>query len=226
MFIYERVSFSRRKKQITRVSAAFAFVVWLVSACGSNTSPFVEQREVTAGSLGALSIGMTSEVALSAARTMGASLVAPIPCADFRVTQSNLADLPPLSSLEGLRVTDYKGLFADVYFADGRVSRLVASPGFGAIGLNQGDDLQVARAKITSNLQAHDDLMAHAIVDHNRQDTVSLDADPNGSTKELMHDCWRFEINSIKPAGAIYDLSFHEAHLAKIAYRRPRLRVD
>ena len=205
---------------------ALVSVVLLVTACGSNTSPFVEQREVTAGSLGALSIGMTSDIALSAARSMGASLVAPIPCGDFRVSQSNLAELPPLSSLEGLRVTDYQNFFVDVYFADDKVSRLVGAPGATTIGLNEGDDLQTARAKITSAMQSRNGLVAHAIVDHNRQDVVSLASNPDSGPKALLHNCWRFEVSSIKPAGATYDIWFDEGRLTKIVYRRSRLRVE
>lgn len=220
------MSFLPQQTQVTFASAACVSVVMLVTACGSNTSPFVEQREVTAGNLGALSIGMTSDVALSAARSMGASLVAPIPCVDFKVSQSNLAELPTLSSLEGLRVTDYQHFFVDVYFADDKVSRLVGSPGATTMGLNEGDDLQTVKAKIASAMQSRSDLVAHAIVDHSRQDVVSLAPNPDNGSKALLHNCWRFEVSSIKPAGATYDLRFDEGRLTKIVYRRSRLRVE
>jgi hypothetical protein len=199
-----------------------AVVGMQLAAC--NQAPFVEEHDTKSGEFRGLRIGMNMEQAFSTARSLGAKLIAPIPCDNFRVNQGNQRDLPALDSLEGIRITDSHGLFEDLYFRAGRVVRVESSPKTSPLlSVSNGDATSGLREKIISLLQTRQDLMVHAIVNHEDQDVVSLS---ETMPTTYLHDCWRFELTDVKPAGATFDLTFNRGSLTDILYRRARIRSE
>lgn len=161
-----------------RTPIAFSVVTLLTSlvACGANTSPLVEEHEFTSGSYSGLTIGMNKAEAVSAAKILGAKFATPHPCRDFNVSKKNLNDLPTLEVLEGIRVTRASGIYADFYFIDGVASKGSSSPGADfASFANTGDGLEAVRQKLVALLTANPDLMAHAILRNQGNNTLSLD---------------------------------------------------
>jgi hypothetical protein len=188
---------------------------------------FVEQHELTAGSLNGLAIGMTRDQVLGVAKTLGAHVISATPCMKFRISASAASSLPSPSDLEGVRITDSQYHFQDIYFASGKISRIARTPRTDLVpGIAVGDNIEQVR-KILSTTESRDELAIMPIVDLQNGGVVTMgdgsspNADPLGS-----HSCWQFEINSVAPAGAVYEIEFGASGLKRILYRRPRIRSE
>jgi len=209
-------------------SVVLACSLVVLAACGTgNSSSLVEQREVTAGEYNGLVIGMDRGRTLEAAKALGAQVISVTPCNTFRVSAGSSSSLPSLTGLEGIRLTDSESHFEDIYFADGKVSRIAHTPGTDLLaGVGVGDDIDVVGKRLITGVSTGG-LAVTPIVDMGNGGVVTLSgtgplpANPLGS-----HNCWRFEINSVAPAGATYEIEFHRDSLKRVLYRRPRVRVD
>ena len=197
---------------------------FLLAACSKGNPALVEQREVTAGEYNGLVIGMDRDRTVEAVKALGAQVISAIPCGPFRVSTGSADTLPSLADLEGIRVTDSVSHFEDIYFVNGKVSRIAHTPGVDLLaGIAVGADLDVVRKKLASTAG----LTATPIVDLQNGGVVtlsgadSLPANPLGS-----HTCWRFEVNSVAPAGAVYEIDFGPGGLKRVLYRRPRVRAE
>jgi hypothetical protein len=204
------------------LAGLIAFVA--LTACGSNGPPLVEEHETTSGQFQGFEIGMNMGQAFSNARNLGATLIAPIPCQHFRVSSENIDELPPLGDSEGVRITDFKGAYVDLYFADQHVLRVASSPSVPfVVPISVGDDVTDAQDKLRGLLRSARDLVVHPIVNHEKQDTLALN---ESMPTSYMHKCWRFELTGVKPAGATFDLTFDQHGLTRILYRRSRIRAE
>jgi hypothetical protein len=202
-------------------------VILLLTSCGRGDFPFVEQREVIRGGLNGLMIGMRPYEALVAAKRLGATLISPTPCNPFRISRGNLGDMPSFRGIEGIRVTDARGVFVDIYFSGSQVSSVVRSPVAGALpSIPLGTTIQSARVALLSDLKANGDLSMVPIVNHDRVNVLTLEDISMAAKKMQAHQCWMFEVNVVKPAGATFSLTFGSTGLEKILYRRPRIRAD
>jgi hypothetical protein len=198
--------------------------LFLLMACGSGNA-LVEQREVTAGEYNGLVIGADKDRTLKAVQALGAQVISATPCDSFRVPLGSSSSLS-LGNLEGIRITDSESHFEDIYFKDGKVSRSAHTPGKDLVaGIAVADDLEAVRKKLTTG-GSTEGLAATPIVDMQNGGVVTLSgtAPPAGSLGA--HSCWRFEINSVAPAGAVYEIDFGQTGLKRILYRRARVRVE
>jgi hypothetical protein len=194
---------------------------------GADTSLLVEQRVIKAGTYNGLSIGMTKTQAFSVASRLGAAVISPSPCDSFVVSKKNMSDLPALSTIEGVRLNDRDGSYVDIYLKGGQVSNTKASPTLSfPVPVSIGDESAVAREKLISALKTRGSLSVTAIVGENNGALSLNPATPPDPAATRQHNCWIFELTNVKPAGATYQLVFTEDGLAKIVYRRARVRVD
>ena len=209
-------------------TALVVLISTCICGCGGDHSIFVEEHVITKGTFNGLAIGMMRPQVLSIASTLGARYISPTPCQDFRISKSNSDELPSLAGLEGLRVTNEKTGFVDVYFSGGSVSKIVRSPiALFLTEIKVGDDVESVRASLLAILKFRETFTVAPIVNTNNDaGTSPLD---RISVKEAdidSHDCWQFEINSVKPAGAVYKVTFATNWLKRIVYRRPRVNVN
>lgn len=206
---------------------ALIAVLLCLTACRPTSSPFVEQRQITAGSLNGFSIGMSPSQALPAAKRLGAKFITPTPCAPFIVTGASLSQIPSFHGLEGVRVTDARPGFVDAYFSGGKVSAVVRSPiGQSLPTIPVGDTVEDLREALASNMSADSSLSVAPIVNISEVGALSLEDMSSTAEKMKSHRCWLFELTSVKPAGATYELAFGTAGLETILYRRARIRAD
>jgi hypothetical protein len=197
------------------------------TAWGADTSLLVEERVIKTGTYNGLSIGMTKLQAFSVASRLGAAVIAPSPCDPFVVSKDNAGDLPSLSTVEGVRLTDTNGSYVDIYIKGGQVSKIILSPtpSF-PVPVSIGDKTTVAKEKLISALMARSSLSIHPIVGEN---TNALKLNSNTLADQAaagQHNCWKFELTRVKPAGATYELVFADNGLSMIIYRRARVRVE
>jgi hypothetical protein len=195
-------------------------------ACGSENSALVEQREVTAGEYNGLVIGADKDHTLEAVKALGAQVISATPCDPFRVALGS-SDSLSLGNLEGIRVTDPKSHFEDIYFKDGKVLRRTHTPGTELVaGIADGDDVEAVGKKLTTG-GSTEGLTATPIVDMQNGGVVTLSGSESVPANTLgSHNCWRFEINSVAPAGAVYEIDFGQTGLKRILYRRARVRTE
>jgi len=79
--------------------------------------------------------------------------------------------------------------------------------------------------KIRNVISTHADTYAHPIIQYDALDSIHLDAALPDSTRAAdLRDCWDVEVNSVKPAGALYELTFRQNTLVKISYTRSWIR--
>jgi len=206
-----------------RVVATISVALLVTVGCGKEMSLFVERHVITVGTFDGLTIGMSRAATFAAARQLGATTVSAIPCAGFE----HVRELPTLSGLEGIRINDEKS-YVDIYFLDGHVTKIVSSPVVDFVTrVSIGDKEDAARKELDVLLRSVSDLRASTIVRHDGDDTLHLTAlSSDDERKFKSHDCWSFEVTSIKPAGAIYDITFNKAGLTMIIYRRARIRAE
>lgn len=190
-----------------------------------NASIFVEIHEVTNGDINGLVIGMPISQVLKVAKGLGAKTITPVPCLKFGVSGADPNNLPPLAELEGVRVTNSQGAFADIYFANGFVSRIVHTPRIHFMtATTVGDPLSRVHAQLLSNLETSQGLVVRPIVDSKIQGIVVI---AHATAIELRsHRCWQFETNAVRPAGAVYEIEFGNDSLRRVGYRRPRIRIE
>jgi hypothetical protein len=198
-----------------------------LAACGKGSTMFVEQREISAGSFNGLAIGMSREQVLGVAKTLGAHVISATPCMMFRISASAANSLPSPGDLEGVRITDRQSHFQDIYFINGKVSRITHTPGIDLLpGAAVGDNIDHVR-KILSAGESTDDLAIMPIVDLENGGVLTIDDGSSLNANALgSHNCWRFEINSVAPAGAVYEIEVGTVGLKRILYRRPRIRSE
>jgi hypothetical protein len=184
-------------------------------------------REISTGSFNGLAIGMNKADAFLAARNLGGHLATAIPCGDV-VRKDNLNGMPWLDRAEGIRVAEFSGRYTQAYFSVGRVASVESSPNLDSALASLfiiGDDLNTVRQKVTSTLGSRSNMYAHPIIHHDVLGSIDLDAAlPNAEGTTGLRDCWKFEVTSVKPAGAYYELTFGQNRLTKISYRRPWIR--
>jgi hypothetical protein len=184
-------------------------------------------REVTSGSFHGLTIGMNKADAFVAARNLGATLASAIPCGNV-VRRDSVDEIQWLDDAEGVRVTESGGQFIDAYFSGDRVVRIYFSPNadedFARL-FARGDDRSTVRLKVSNVVSTRANTYAHPIIQHDALDSIHLDAALPDSTRAAeLRDCWNVEVNSVKPAGALYELTFKQNTLVKISYTRPWIR--
>jgi hypothetical protein len=212
-----------------RATQIMPLVVLIVSCtcCGGDRSIFVEEHVTTAGTFNGLTIGTMSPQVLSVASTLGATQINPTPCEDFRISLSNVSQLPPLAELEGVRVTN-KNSFVDIYFAGNVVTRIVRSPLPAFLtDISIGNDMSVVRAALIATLKSTADASIAPVVNTGSDWGVLILDGISGKQPDIdSHNCWQFEINSVRPAGAFYKLVFANKRLESIKYRRPRINTE
>lgn len=85
------------------------------------------ERQISTGSFNGLTIGMGKPEAFLAARSLGAHLATAIPCGAV-VREDTYDGLTWLDHAEGVRVSDYRGPYAQAYFPASRVASVESSP--------------------------------------------------------------------------------------------------
>jgi hypothetical protein len=210
-----------------RLIAAMLAILVISSGCGDGSTFLVERHQITKGSYDGLTIGMDKAAALAVAKALGADVASPFPCMWFSVSQKNLRELPKLTDVEGLRLFGGQLILVDIFLSDGRVSKIYEFPAAHiASPVNIGDDAADVRAKIVALVNLRSDAHVQPIVPR-FDDTLHLDSSSQMDEKTLKaHQCWDFELPTVKPAGAFYELTFNDQKLTKISYRRPRIRLD
>jgi hypothetical protein len=198
------------------------------SACGANDSMFVEQKEIKQGSLNGFVIGMDHAQVLTVARNLGARVISPTVCNAFQISKINSAELPALQTIEGIRVTNSQNQFMDIFFLDGRVSKIAQTPGSNIIGgISVGDGADGVRERVLNSLELQDGVSVTPIVDYNDKGPLPTDNFSLATGRDLAaHNCWKFEINSVAPAGAVYVIQFGTTGLQRVLYRRPKIRTE
>jgi hypothetical protein len=205
-----------------------ALIAVAMVACGGDNPLLVEQREIRTGNFNGLAIGMNREQALAVAKKLGAYMVSAIPCQRFRISKDNATELPSLSGLDGIRVTNRRDLFADIYFGDGQVSKITRSPTTDLMATTGiGDRVDAVRARLLLDLNSQDGLSVTPIIADENSSTLKLgDLASDQALRFQSHNCWRFEVNSVAPAGATYEIYFGDGGLERISYRRPRIKSE
>lgn len=187
----------------------------------------IETRVIKTGTYNGLSIGMTKMQAFAVASRLGATVIAPSPCDSFRVSKRNIGTLPTFATIEGVRLVDASGSYVDIYLKGGLVSKTIVSPTLSfPVPVSIGDETPLARQKLISALMARSTLSVFPIVG---EDNNALPLNPDSPADQTVisqHNCWKFELTNVKPAGATYELKFAGDGLSRIVYQRARVRVD
>jgi len=189
---------------------------------------FVEQRSITQGQFNGLSIGMDRAQTLAVVKKLGVHVISPTPCDLFRISKANAAELPSLRGVDGVRITDRQSHFMDIYLSGGRVSKIAQTPESDIIASTSvGNDENVVRDKILKNLESQDGLLVVPIVEYNDHGSLPNDNVSSANPLDLeSHNCWLFEVTSVSPAGATYEIQFGTAGLQGILYRRRKIRTE
>jgi hypothetical protein len=199
----------------------------LLTGCGESGSLLVEQHEITEGGFNGLKIGMNRIQVVDVATALGTRLMTAVPCEKFRVYTGSTNILPSFVGLEGIRITDDQSHFQDIYFRTGKVTKVVGTP---AVELVAGVTTGQAVSDLRDLLGSKDSsarLAISPIVDVEDAGILNLDVGASSVEGRVQkHDCWRFEVNSVKPAGAVYEIAFGPSGLNSIKYRRARIRSE
>ena len=200
----------------------------VLALAGCSESALVERQEITSGGFNGLLIGMDKPAVLQSAGRLKATHMKPIACVPFRITQSNASSLPALEAIDGVRVVTDAGRFVDVYFSNRRVSKVLSSAeSLAEVGIHVGDNLQSARRQLLKALREGNKVVVTPIISFAAGEYVSLATITGEETKSLYsYDCWKFEVQSVSPAGATYDVTFQQGLLRHISYHRPRVQVE
>jgi hypothetical protein len=182
------------------------------------------RREISSGSFHGLTIGMDKPSAFLAARNLGATMAFAIPCGNV-VRRDNADQVQWLDDAEGVRVMESGKQFIDTYFSGDRIVRIYVPPNadenFARL-FATGDDRSTARLAVHKAITTRANTYAHPIIEHDALDSVHLDAAlPDATRAATLRDCWNIEVTSVKPAGALYKLTFKKNHLVKISYTHP-----
>lgn len=202
----------------------------LFAGCGTTleTHTLFETKTVSQGTYRGLEIGATREVTLDAIRLLGANGVVPIPAESFIVARANIRDVARIEGLEGIRLTNYRGLSIDLFFKEKQVVRVRRSvPAKDNEWFHEGESVIDVGKKLEEVLTSDESLVAFPIVYYEGNGWVDL----NQPNSEILHDldrysAWKFEVAHDKPAGALFEVFFANDRLARIDYRRARIRLE
>jgi len=203
-------------------------LVWVLAGCkdGLNALLF-ESSTTTTGSFRGLKIGATKEQTVQEIAKLGVRVVQPRPLVDFEIGRDNISELARIESVESIRVMNYAGLSIDLRFDSGTVAQIRKSyPARNNSWFKEGDSVSDVKSKLADLLSAGN-LVVFPIVFPN---VVSRIDSSEGLHRVLIdlkrYDAWTFELTSDRPAGARVELYFTEERLARIEYRRARVRLD
>jgi hypothetical protein len=184
-------------------------------------------RDISAGTFHGLTIGMDKADTFLAARNLGATLATAIPCG-YVVRRDNLDQLPWLDHAEGVRVSESGRQFIVGYFSGDRIVKIYAPQNVDqdfAQLFSIGDDRSTVRVAVRNAISTRANTYAHPIIQHDALDSVHLDAIlPDATRASALRDCWNFQVTTVKPAGAYYELTFKQNGLVKVSYTRPWIR--
>ena len=199
-----------------------------VVAAGCTNEVFVETRDVTSGMVGKFSIGMTKEQALLTARHEDVHAIKPVlppnPSIDFR----NFDSLAPHRDGHALALFAGDRMRVVYMLSDGR---------FLASGLERGfeDPLKDYSSdrprefieKLKQLLLSDHALSIREVASSANHAWFDLSGDTGPDQgSPVSYDVWSFEVSRIQPAGASYTIYFADDRIVRIAYSRPRIRLE
>jgi hypothetical protein len=198
--------------------------------CGCDSILF-ERHAVTSGAFRGIEIGATKEATLRQIRELGASAVRAEPTEAFVITQQNKQELTRIKGLdediEGVQIVTTHGLSIDVFFREGAVDTFkIANPMRKVDWLRKGEPIDDLIRTLSDLMEATRDYAVVPLVRANGRPWVELDEPFEKDLSFLRKfSAWSFEL-SADPDGSIFRLHFDGDRLARLDYRRPRVRLD
>ncbi|SFF06033.1 hypothetical protein SAMN02799615_02346 [Dyella marensis] len=216
----------RHKFDIFAVPMWIGLLLHMTLVVGCANDAFVESRDVVSGSAGEFSVGMTKEQVLSIARQEAVHAIKPVLYQEPSVNFSNSDSLVLPKSGHALALFDNDRVRV-VYTLSQR--GFLASEGADKDPLSAYSDerpheflLALRRLLATNHALSVREVVASA-------NGVWFDLDaPEGKVQgtPISYDIWSFEVSHVKPAGASYVVYFANDRVVRIAYSRPRIRVE
>jgi hypothetical protein len=213
--------------------ASSCYKVLILSIClglslGCTNSLFVESQEVTQGEIEHFKIGMNKQQVFDVARGEGVRAITPILNAASSVDYSNVSALESPGNGRSLELSysQYQKViftFGDCKVAGARLLGDSNDSWKDFIGRTPDELVASIRTAMTGNHV----LSAREVISSENQAWFSIDQKHNEGMGTLgAYDVWSFSLSTTKPAGAEFVIYFSEGSVARISYRRPRIRVD
>lgn len=214
-----------------RTFACIVLAAGAVTLAGCDSivnSLLVESHSVTEGSFNGLYIGASKTDVLGQIKTLQVNSVSPIPIIDFRITKANLNEIDKVLLVNGIRITNHRGLAVDVFYEKGIISLVRRSvPAKSNVWFHEGQKIDILLEELRSILIEDPDLEVFPIIFYVGSGWVSItDPLPEVLKNLNQHDAWTFLSASDKPSGSTYEIYFKDNHLIRIEYRRQRIRLD
>jgi hypothetical protein len=199
------------------------------TGCDAAMDPLLfEKQTIETGSFRGIQIGSSKMDTLKQVKTLGAYAVKPISPTDFEITARNIQEIDKLRQVEGVRVTDHRGLAIDLKFESGSVKLIRRSvPAKDNSWFHENQKIDDVTAEIRKRLNENPQLVVFPIVFYEGDGWVNVTGSLDEPIKTLRpYDAWTFGLASDKPGGSHFDLYFDGDRLTKIKYRRERIRLD
>ena len=84
----------------------------------------LETHSVSNGTYRGLEVGATKRATIDGIRKLEALYIRPIPKEKFNITKANIKELKRINDVDGIRVTNYRGLSIDLCFKQNHVASI------------------------------------------------------------------------------------------------------
>ncbi|RUL72165.1 hypothetical protein [Dyella choica] len=212
--------------RLLRRSVIFAAI--LVGGVGCTNGMFVESKDITKGAVWNFDIGMSKQQVLEIAQRNHVHAIRPILNAAPDYSYLNLGALVAPGNGRAMELDDGHGLKVVYTIAHCKVSRRsVLGDSSPPSSISVGDSSEDFVVNMRKMLSGDHALSVHEIVSSDNGSWFVIDKPDNNEYGALgSYDIWSFEVGSIKPAGAEFVVYFSEGSVVRIAYKRPRMRVE
>ena len=195
---------------------------------GCTNDVFVEARDATSGAVGDFSVGMTKEQVLLAARHANVRAIKPVLPQNPSVNFRNVDSMVPPKDGHALALFAGDRVRVVYMLSDGRFQASELEHGFEDPLKNYSSERPRAfLAKLRQLLLDDHALSIREVASSANHVWFDLSGAPGQDPGTLVsYDVWSFEVSGIRPAGAIYTVYFADDRAVRIAYSRPRIRLD
>ncbi len=205
------------------------FAAALIAGCVGCTNPlFVDSKDITHGKIGDLAIGMTKQQVLGAARQDHVHAIRPLLNASPTFNYMNLDVLAPLGDGRSLELDNGTELKVIYIIAHCRVQDIKILGGASApTSISVGDSSESLIVNLKKILGDNHAFSAREVVGSDNMSWFIIDQPQHKGYGSIeAYDIWSFEVTSVKPAGAEFVVYFSEGSVARISYKRARIRLE